>query len=309
MTDFHARGAPLLTVVTVCLNRADMIASAIESVLAQGSTSVGGVDVEHLVIDGGSTDGTPEVVASYPSVRFVSEPDSGLYDAMNKGIRLARGRYLVFLNSDDELALGVVAKVRPFMLGGVDVVCVGTDIRRRRPGECDEVIEMITSPHSIALTPLTATLGSPLLNAKFMRRGFVVESAGSFDLRYRLAADAELLLRAALSKPSLTVLPIVGHHYVEHAGSLTINRGDTGGRLAAEECIAIAEVMLRKPGLAYRTRNLMRAWRGGKIMAITRLDRRTARNASSWFWALMRSRDVGRYACYLIGYKLGVLRW
>src|SRR5579872_6976684 len=59
-------------------------------------------DIEHLIIDGGSTDNTAEIVASYPHVaKWISEKDNGLYDAMNKGIRLATGEIIGILNSDD----------------------------------------------------------------------------------------------------------------------------------------------------------------------------------------------------------------
>lgn len=295
MSDNQQLDMPLLTVVTVCLNRADTIAAAIESVLRQHAP-----DVEHLVIDGASSDGTLDVIARYPGVRVVSGADKGLYDAMNKGARLARGHYIVFLNSDDELAEGVVAAVRPHMHAGVDVVCVGTDFQRRRPDGGTEVIETLVAPEAIVLSPVTATLGSPLLNAKFLSRAFLLEVVGQFDIRYRLAADVDLLLRAALANPQVAVLPIVGHHYMEHAGSLTINPSDSNGRRAAEECLAIANAKLAEPGVPRHIRALMRALRGGKILGISNIDRRAAGRPQSWWRALGHSSDVGRFVWYLL---------
>ena len=303
---------PLLTVITVCLNRADTIGVALESVLRQQATddakqraSEGAGDIEHLVIDGVSTDGTLEILARWPSVRVVSEPDKGLYDAMNKGLRLARGRYILLLNSDDALADGIVAAARPFMEAGTDAICFGTDFRRATStvGGATEVIGTITEPDAIVLSPTTATLGSPLLNAKILRRAFVA-SAGEFDLRYRLASDVDLLLRVALARPSVAVLPIVGHHYLEHAGSLTINAGDSAGRRAAEECLAIAAATLQRTDLAPRVRFLLRAWHGGKSLALAVRERKAGAGLSAWMRVIADAANVTRFGLYLVQRKL-----
>jgi glycosyltransferase involved in cell wall biosynthesis len=90
--------APNLSVVTVCLNASATIEETICSVLDQDYGSC-----EHLIIDGGSTDGTLDIIRRHAGdrLRYVSEPDQGLYDAMNKGIRLSRGEWIHLLNSDD----------------------------------------------------------------------------------------------------------------------------------------------------------------------------------------------------------------
>ena len=89
-----------LSVITVTFNSAATLAGAIESVSQQRD-----VDVEHIIVDGGSIDGTMEVVRSYPHIRKkVSEPDRGIYDAMNKGIAMSTGEIIGILNSDDYYA-------------------------------------------------------------------------------------------------------------------------------------------------------------------------------------------------------------
>jgi glycosyltransferase involved in cell wall biosynthesis len=92
--------SPSISVITVVRNGASVIADCIDSVLAQ---QIDGL--EYIVIDGASTDGTLEIIRRYGDAISVciSEPDRGLYDAMNKGLRLARGRYIHFLNADDRL--------------------------------------------------------------------------------------------------------------------------------------------------------------------------------------------------------------
>ncbi|MFM1793622.1 MAG: hypothetical protein RL642_7 [Bacteroidota bacterium] len=97
-----------VSIITVSFNAAKTISTTLNSVASQTYA-----DIEHLVIDGGSTDGTQEVVKQFPHVTtFVSEPDNGLYDAMNKGISMATGDIVVILNADDFYAhAGIVEKV------------------------------------------------------------------------------------------------------------------------------------------------------------------------------------------------------
>jgi glycosyltransferase involved in cell wall biosynthesis len=89
---------PLVSVITAVMNRTDTIEKCLQSVLDQTYTNI-----EYIVIDGGSTDGTFEIIGKYcDSIDYaVSEPDTGIYNAFNKGISLATGDYIIFLNSDD----------------------------------------------------------------------------------------------------------------------------------------------------------------------------------------------------------------
>ena len=89
---------PLVSVITAVYNNVEHVASALEAVAAQDYPRI-----EHVVIDGGSTDGTLDVIARFKDhlAVVVSEPDSGLYDALNKGIANANGKYIAFLHSDD----------------------------------------------------------------------------------------------------------------------------------------------------------------------------------------------------------------
>lgn len=92
---------PLVSVITVVRNGAATIVQTIESVRVQRE-----VNLEHIIIDGASSDGTVDIIKAYQcdQLRWVSEPDQGIYDAMNKGISLARGEWLLFLGADDALA-------------------------------------------------------------------------------------------------------------------------------------------------------------------------------------------------------------
>lgn len=103
----------LLSIITINYNDATGLQKTMESVKQQSSS-----DFEHIVIDGNSNDGSLEVIKSftYSQLQFVSEPDSGIYNAMNKGIAKANNKYLLFLNSGDVLERPeVVSKVLPYL--------------------------------------------------------------------------------------------------------------------------------------------------------------------------------------------------
>jgi glycosyltransferase involved in cell wall biosynthesis len=102
-------GSPLISIITVVYNSKESIEESIVSVLKQKFDNF-----EYLIIDGGSTDGTVDVIKKYQGrlSKWISEPDKGIYDAMNKGISLARGKYICFINSGDiilELPVNIVS--------------------------------------------------------------------------------------------------------------------------------------------------------------------------------------------------------
>lgn len=122
MNSFGAPDLPLVSVITVVRNGAATILKTLESVRTQHYTRV-----EHIVIDGASSDGTVDILKGNEGsqLRWISECDNGIYDAMNKGISLAKGEWLLFLGADDVLAdpdvLSDVFASRE--LGAYDLVC------------------------------------------------------------------------------------------------------------------------------------------------------------------------------------------
>ena len=97
---------PRITIVTPSYNQAKYISETIESVIAQAYPNL-----EHIVIDGGSTDGTLEILNRYPDLIVISESDKGQADAINKGFKLATGEILGYLCSDDTLLLGTLDRI------------------------------------------------------------------------------------------------------------------------------------------------------------------------------------------------------
>lgn len=188
---------PLYSIVTVCLNDKDGLMRTRESLLAQTDS-----DYEWIVIDGASTDGTREFLQGLPGAecRWISESDKGLYDAMNKGIEMAKGQYLLFLNSGDELAssdvLGVVrsmlSKERlPDFIYGDSLERIRGDLVRKPARHHDYVWYGMFTHHQ----------------AMFYRRKFL----GTTRYRageYPIAADYALTSEVLLKGPSVMKLSI-----------------------------------------------------------------------------------------------------
>lgn len=89
----------MVTVVTVCRNVKSSLEKTMNSLLHQSYAHI-----DYVIIDGASTDGTPEMLGKTEGVRWISEPDKGIYDAMNKGIRMAEGEWVIFMNAGDVFA-------------------------------------------------------------------------------------------------------------------------------------------------------------------------------------------------------------
>jgi GT2 family glycosyltransferase len=185
---------PTLTVVTPCLDSAGTIEQTLDSVAAQ----LGPGD-EHLVVDGGSTDGTLEILRARDGVRFISEPDRGLSDAMNKGIQLAGGDVLGWLNADDVLLPGALDAVRDAFarrpeaewLAGVCRIVDGAGAEIRRPVTTYK--RWLLRHYSL---PSLLVQNYVMAPATWVRRtGY--GAIGGFDERFRYSMDYDAWLRLA----------------------------------------------------------------------------------------------------------------
>ena len=178
-----------VSIITVCFNSAATIARTLDSVDAQTWP-----DKEHWVIDGGSQDETLGIVDAHakPWRHVLSEKDNGIYDAMNKGIRLATGDIVEFLNSDDFYHdTGVLARVALLMLSEQLDALYG-DVEFFRPGQRDALVRRYNSGRFTA-----ARLGwgwMPAHPALFVRRT-LFERYGAFRTDYRIAGDFEFIAR------------------------------------------------------------------------------------------------------------------
>jgi len=273
------RNQLLISIITPSLNRADMIVTAIESVLAQNYPHF-----EHLIIDGGSTDGTLDVLAKYPHLKVISEPDNGMYDALNKGLKLAHGEILGFLNSDDLYAPGVFKEVAAhFANATVDAMAGRAEIfREGEDGNFENVMEIASSgpEHLLEQT----VFGIPAFNAWFFRRS-VFERIGTFDTGYRIISDREFMIRLALAGIVYARTDHLLYQYRQHAGSMTISGNKTNSTKIVQEHLKMTDCFLRKTGMPEKAKQYLRKMRTRDTlsMAISHLHKREFGRA--WFYA------------------------
>jgi glycosyltransferase involved in cell wall biosynthesis len=176
-----------VSIITVCYNSARTLQDTIESVLAQTYTNI-----EYIIIDGGSTDDTPAIIEKYRNriAHVVSEPDQGLYDAMNKGIALSSGELVGILNSDDLLAhAGVMADIVSALDSNTEAICSDVHIFK------DHRDNIVRKYRCTRWKPWMFRLGHQPPHPGFFVRKNCYERLGLFDLQFRRAADFELLLR------------------------------------------------------------------------------------------------------------------
>jgi glycosyltransferase involved in cell wall biosynthesis len=179
-----------ISIVTVCYNSELFISSAIDSVLSQTYP-----DIEYIIIDGGSKDGTVSIVDSYGDkvAHFVSESDKGIYDAMNKGINIATGDIIGFLNSDDFYVRDdVLSRVIDVFEDNPSLEACYADLIYVDQLDISKKKRYWKS--SKFITGLFAKGWCPPHPTFFVRRS-VYARFGIFNLDYRLASDNEMMMR------------------------------------------------------------------------------------------------------------------
>jgi glycosyltransferase involved in cell wall biosynthesis len=181
---------PTFSIITVCRNSRQVIGGAISS-LSNQSVS----DFEYVVIDGASTDGTLDLIREMTAgvnVQIVSEPDAGIYDAMNKGVRMARGKWLYFLNAGDRFAdHRVLERVMSAFEKSPKCSLAYGDVIYFWPGK-QRLVRFNW------LTRWNLRFENLCHQAVFARRE-LFERLGEFDMRYPINADFDWLLRVFTS--------------------------------------------------------------------------------------------------------------
>ena len=243
-----------VTLITVCFNSAATLSTAIDSVLSQK-----GVDIEYIVVDGGSKDGTVEIIKEYAektlnsqlltpnfTFRWLSESDKGMYDAINKGIKMATGDVVGILNADDVLAsddmLAHIASVFntdscALTPAPSRVDAVYADIRFVKEGESVAALrEAKTVRYCSAKRwrPWMFRFAAMVPHPSFYVRRECFERLGGYSLDYRICADFELelrylylaKLRAAYLPECVVVMRMGGMSTSGWRSNLVINRED-----------------------------------------------------------------------------------
>ena len=183
----------VVSIITICFNERKDIGSTLTSIVKQR-----GVELEVIVVDGGSSDGTREVLESYRDdvSQIISEPDKGIFDAMNKGLRAATGEWVVFMNAGDEFVDDNVLRT----------------ILRKTPEEATVVYgnKRIKNGWRVLPHPLGAIKYGvmPFCHQAALFRRSIGYDLLKFDLRYRIYGDFEVVSRIYSSFPD-------GFYYID----------------------------------------------------------------------------------------------
>ncbi len=179
-----------ISVITTTYNSASTVQDTIESVGRQ----VFDGEVEYIIIDGGSTDATLDIVGQYPELvtKVISEPDSGLYDAMNKGLRLATGDVVGILNSDDFYTSDDVLATIAGEFERKEVDAVYGDVHFVRPDNLDKCVRYYSSS---MFSPFFLRFGFMPAHPSFYVRRECYEQYGLYDTSYRIASDYDMMVR------------------------------------------------------------------------------------------------------------------
>lgn len=254
-----------LSIITPSYNQASFISQTIKSVSTQGLGDV----VEHLVIDGGSTDGTLEILkAQGTSVTWISEPDRGQSDAVNKGIKMARGEIIGWLNSDDIYLPGALRAVVDYFDDHPDCMWLYGKCRIM-DADGKEIWKPVTWYKNLRMKKFSYNrllienyISQP---AVFFRKSLIAET-GMLDTRLKYTMDYDLWCRFG-QKYEAGVLP----HYLAAFRRHSTSKSDTGFTQQFREGYSVA--LRYKPGkfrlflhrmnnqkiiLSYRLMNLFR---------------------------------------------------
>ncbi len=183
-----------ISIITVCFNSEKTILDTINSVNRQSYKNL-----EHIFIDGGSTDGTLSLINTYSrrEPELVSERDRGIYDAMNKGLNKASGEIIAFLNSDDIYANENVIKKIAYEMHNNNLDCLAGDVYLVKSSDISKIIRRSSSKRFSVNRIAYGWM--PSQPALFFKKS-VYDEIGFFSSNYRIAGDFEFVARAFLAK-------------------------------------------------------------------------------------------------------------
>jgi len=177
---------PLVTVITAVYNGQPCVAGCLQSVLRQDYPNV-----EHIVMDGGSTDGTVDMLRQHDAsiALWRSEADRGIYDAWNKALFEARGEWICFLGADDVFLPGAISQYMAMATANPQAEFLSSNVQVVHPSGYVRVLGKPWSWSSFSRGMCTPHVGA-------MHRRSLFDRLGNYDTSYRIVADYELLLRA-----------------------------------------------------------------------------------------------------------------
>jgi glycosyltransferase involved in cell wall biosynthesis len=207
------------TIVTPSFNYGHYIADCLQSVAEQD-----GVTYEHLVMDAGSMDNTAEVVAKFPHVQFFQEPDKGMSDGINKGFLKAKGDWVMWLNTDDQLLPGSLKKIKEWAEKhqDLDVVYGGWDFMDPE----GKILRHLIPPafDLNMLIHLGCYIGS---TACFYRRSTVIDQGHLLNVNFKVVMDGEYYARLGRVGKRFGVLPEILARFRLHGENLSFRNTES----------------------------------------------------------------------------------
>lgn len=203
-----------LTVVLATLNRVDFLSNCLASYLSLNCKK------ELVVIDGGSTDGSIELLSQYAD-HLISEEDESVYDAWNKGIKIATGDYIMFLNSDDELVPFGINQIFEDSNPQLEDVLFGDVIISKKNGSSTSTIQRRPkfSPREVISEPI-------FFNGYIFKKN-IFSTIGNFDINFPHCSDQHFLWRCTNANLKVKHVKNIIYNYLDHADSLTFGANRT----------------------------------------------------------------------------------
>lgn len=200
------REYPKISIVTVVFNGTKTLEQTILSVVNQTYKNI-----EYIIIDGGSTDGTLDLIRKYEDkiAYWVSETDDGIYDAMNKGIDAATGDFIGILNSDDWYEINAVGLIVEHFKNNPELEGVCGDVLLHLRFNKYDMIKVERSSINLVDIKKRMSIAHPTV---FLKKSFYL-NYGKFNPEFSIAADYELLLKAILKGAKLSYIPYLIAHF------------------------------------------------------------------------------------------------
>lgn len=250
------------SIITAALNRSAFVERAISSVVEQGVA-----DVEHLIIDGGSSDGSLEIYRRHPHLIVSVEKDENVYDAFNKGIALASGDIIGILNTDDVYRPQVLRTVLKVFEEEpeLEVVSGGCVYQKQSKSNVEPVAWYAVSEF-LKLDPELLLRQPPLVNGRFFRKQ-VFERLGGFEIAFPVVADREFMIRCALAGLRNRVVESVFCEYTLHEGALS-HKPDGVGTMVLKENYSCAVACQRNSPNSFH-RKIYGSWAAWSALLLT----------------------------------------
>ena len=176
-----------VTIITITYNSGKTVEDTLKSVATQSYQNV-----EHVVVDGASKDNTLEIVKAFPNIKLLSEPDNGIYDAMNKGVAMATGDIVGILNSDDFYPNNDIIQKVVDTFNSKKVDSIYGDVKFVSPKDLNKVTRYYSSSK---WNPEKFAYGYMPAHPSFFVKRECYEKFGNFKTDYKISSDYELLIR------------------------------------------------------------------------------------------------------------------